>query len=76
MKKGSNSMLKLACLLISVVSLIFCLASAVLVFLGKTNMENYKQLFLLGSISYIIFATRWATMEKPSHEEPAVPKEL
>ena len=48
-------MLKLACLLISIASLFFCLASAVLVFLGKTNMANYKQLFLLGSISYIIF---------------------
>jgi len=69
-------MLKLACLLISVVSLIFCLASAVLVFLGKTNMENYKQLFLLGSISYIIFATIWATMDKPGHDKSAVSKEL
>ena len=61
-------MLKLVCLLISIASLFFCLASAVLVFLGKTSMANYKQLFLLGSISYIFFATVWATKEKTSHE--------
>ena len=61
-------MLKLTYLLISIASLFLCLASAVLVFLGKTNMENYKQLFLLGSIAYIIFATVWATKEKTSHE--------
>lgn len=56
-------MLKLIYLLISIVSLFFCLASAVMVFLGKTNLENFKQLFLLGSIFYIIFATVWATKE-------------
>lgn len=61
-------MLKLVCLLISIASLFFCLASAVLVFLGKVNMENYKQLFLLGSISYVFFATVWAMKEKTSHE--------
>jgi hypothetical protein len=68
MKKGANTMLKLVCLLISIASLFFCLASAVLVFLGKVNMENYKQLFLLGSISYVFFATVWAMKEKTSHE--------
>lgn len=61
-------MLKLVCLLISIASLFFCLASAVLVFLGKTSMANYKHLFLLGSISYLLFATVWATKEKTSHE--------
>jgi amino acid permease len=67
-------MLKLTYLLISIASLIFCLASAVLVFLGKTNMENYKQLFLLGSISYIIFATIWTTREEPGHDKSALSK--
>lgn len=67
-------MLKLTCLLISIASLFFCLASAVLVFLGKTSMANYKELFLLGSISYIISATMWATMDKPSHDKSAIAK--
>ena len=65
-------MLKLACLLISIASLVFCLASAVLVFLGKTSMETYKQLFLLGSISYLTFATIWATKEKPNQDQSAI----
>ena len=65
-------MLKLVCLLISIASLFFCLASAVLVFLGKTSMANYKQLFLLGSISYIFFATVWATKEKTRPDKSAV----
>ena len=68
--------MQLTYLLISIASLIFCLASAVLVFLGKTNLENYKQLFLLGSISYIIFATVWTTREEASHDKSAVSKEL
>jgi hypothetical protein len=76
MKKGSHTMLRLTYLLISIASLFFCLASAVLVFLGKTSMANYKQLFLLGSISYVIFATIWATKEKPTHETSAVSKEF
>jgi hypothetical protein len=67
-------MLKLACLLISIASLFFCLASAVLVFLGKMSMANYKQLFLVGSVSYIISATIWAAMEKPSHDKSALAK--
>jgi hypothetical protein len=65
-------MLRLTFLIISIASLFFCLASAVLVFLGKTNMESFKQLFLLGSISYIIFATRWATLVKPNHKKSVV----
>jgi hypothetical protein len=72
MREGPNTVLKLTCLLISIASLIFCLASAVLVFLGMTSMANYKLLFLLGSISYIIFATIWATMEKPGHDKSKV----
>jgi hypothetical protein len=72
MRKGPDTVLKLTCLLISIASLILCLASAVLVFLGKTSMANYKLLFLLGSISYIIFATIWATMEKPTQDQSTV----
>jgi amino acid permease len=68
-------MLKNASLFISIVSLIFCVVSAVLVLFGKTSMDHYKQSFLIGSLFYIVFATIWSTREKASHDKSAISDE-
>ena len=72
MRKGSIVVLKQTSLLIAVLSLVICLVSAVLVLLGKSTMEDYKQVLLFGSVFYIIFATVWATRAKPSHDTSTV----
>jgi len=48
----------------SILSLILCLATPIIYFLGKISEENYKLIFLLASIAWFVFATLWATKRK------------
>jgi len=68
-------MWKQTSLLIAVLSLVICLVSAVLVFLGKTTMEGYKQDFLFWSLIYAVFATVWSTRRKTTQNTSATTEE-
>ena len=47
--------------ILSMTSLILCLMSSILHFLGKVSMGQYKGIFMFASISWFIFATIWAS---------------
>jgi len=42
---------------LSMLSLILCLVSPILYFLGKISMQKYRWIFLLASIAWFFFAT-------------------
>jgi hypothetical protein len=68
-------MLKRASLPIAVFSLCICLVSSVLVFLGNTTMQDYKQDFLFWSILYIVFATVWTRRGRTIQSTSVDPEE-
>ncbi len=45
---------------ISMVSLAYCIISAILHFLGKLSAPDFKLAFLIGTIGWFVFATLWA----------------
>ena len=51
---------------LAVLNLGMCLASAVLLFLGRITSATYRTAFLLSSIAWFVFATLWtAAGNKP-----------
>lgn len=46
-----------------------CLASPILYFVGKVGEDNFKNLFLIASISWFIFGSLWFTSKKKNREE-------
>jgi hypothetical protein len=49
---------------LSILSLILCLATSIIYFLGKISEESYRLIFLLASIGWFVLATLWATKRK------------
>lgn len=50
--------------ILAITSLILCLVSPLLHFLGKYSIETYKWIFFFSSLSWFVFATLWASKRK------------
>jgi len=54
-------MIRKVCLWMAILSLLACLATPLLYFLGRMEMSTYKALLAVATGSWFIFATAWAT---------------
>jgi hypothetical protein len=57
-------MTKKLSIILSLASLITCLAAPILHFLGKMSAETYKLVFMIASLGWFVFATLWARPRK------------
>ncbi len=51
----------------AILSLLACLATPLLHFLGRMEMSTYKALLAAATVGWFVFATTWATRPEKKH---------